>query len=242
MIHRAILALLITEAALVRDAQSYSSSIEGLEDIELKNADELRPDLVVVADDLLVVLEAKFFLGSITQSAIRKQLLAQRQVIETVYLRFPGYSFRRYSHLFLSARPPASAEVIGCQGILSWADIRDLAVHVLGKEHYVTQRLARALELYESGDARQGERGPNYRGKKPLNETLRMCEREGKAVQIGFTGGVRAVEGETPERLERRKFKWDRVQNSIGRKDRSNWIAGDRFLGVIRRGFPRLLP
>jgi hypothetical protein len=233
---------LITEVGLVRDAKFYSSWIDGLEDIELKDAEELRPDLVIIADDLLVVLEAKFFLDSISQTQIRKQLLNQREAIRKVYLRFPGYGFRQYCHLFLSAKPPVSAEAIGCQGVLSWDDIRHLAEQVLGKEHYVTERLTRALEWYGHTTDKQGTDGSNYRGKESLQEILRMCEQKGNAVQISFTGGARAMETARPERLRTRRFKWDWTENPIGRKERCNWITGVGFLDVIRKRLPELLP
>jgi hypothetical protein len=231
---------LITEVALVRDAKFYASWIEGLKDIEWKEAEELRPDLVVVADDLLVVLEAKFFLGSTSQKQIRKQLLDQREVIRKVYLRFPGYRFRRYCHLFLSVTPPTSAEAVGCQGLLSWADIRALAEQVLGGEHYVTQRLTRALEWYHRSNSWRRATGPNYQGKGSLTDVLRMCERRPEAIIVGYDGGLSALAEATPRYLEARPFKWDSAENLEG-KQRRNWIAGDDFLNVIRTRFPERL-
>jgi hypothetical protein len=232
---------LITEVALVRDARFYSSWVEGLEDIELKDAEELRPDLVVIADDLLIVLEAKFFLGSISQTQIRKQLLDQREVIRKVYLRFPGYRFRQYCHLFLSAKLPASAEAVGCEGLLSWGDIRTLAERVLGQEHYVTERLTQALEWHERGNGRRRATGPNYQGKDSLTKVLRMCEQKADAIIVGYNGGLAALSEATLASLKNRPFKWDSAQNLTGKLPR-NWITGDDFLNVIRGRFPERLP
>ncbi len=233
---------LISEMDLVRDMRFYCPWLAGLEVTMAEEASSLRPDLVIVADGLLIVIEAKFFHNSISSDAIRTQVLAQRQVIEKVLLRFPGYSFDRYCHLFLSAAPAPPADAIGCQGVLYWEDVALLAEQVLGTEHYVTQRLVRAIEMYElvSGKGAQpnGESRCNYRGRLKLKEMIQKCRQEGDRIMVGYTGGSAKLRAAKAEELTDRQFKWDWADDPIPPKTPYNWMIGSRFLKLIAVKFP----
>jgi hypothetical protein len=228
---------LISEMDIARDTQFYSPWLPGLEDISVEESDRLRPDLVVVADRLLVVIEAKFFLASTSINILRGQILAQRKVIEKILLRFPGYTFDRYCHLFLSAASAATAEDLGCQGVLHWADIRQLAEQVLGEDHYVTERLARAIGMYElvngKGAQTGGESGPNYCGRLGLSEMILKCQEEGDSIMVGYCGGAAKLKAATAEELTDRRFKWDRIDHSVGTKVSGNWLSGKMFLELV---------
>jgi len=232
---------LISEMDLARDIHFYSSWLPGLEDIMAREADSIRPDVVIIADGLLVVIEAKFFHDSVSPDKIRGQILAQRQVIENILLRFPGYSFDRYCHLFLSAAPAPAADTIGCQGVLCWKDIRQLAEQVLGTQHYVTQRLARATEMYElvseRGLQQSSQPGRNYRGILGLEEIIQRCRQEGNRIVVGYNGGATKLQVATCESLKTRKFKWDRADDPIPPKVPRHWMPGARFLDLITAKF-----
>jgi len=236
---------LISEMDLVRDLHFYAPWLAGLENVLAEEADSIRPDLVLVADRLLVVIEAKFFHDSLVPDTIRNQILGQQRVIEKVLLRFPGYSFDRYCHLFLSAAPAPSADVIGCQGVLYWDDIRQLAEEVLGREHYVTQRLTRATEMYKLVSVPQTHRGGqfarNYCGILALGEMVEKCRQEGDGVLVGYFGGATKLRACTPEDLKNRGFKWDRADAPIPPKVPQNWMPGARFLELIMAKFPDLM-
>jgi len=228
---------LISEMDLVRDMHFYSPWLAGLEDIVAQEADSIRPDVVMVADGLLIVIEAKFFHDSVSPDTIRSQILAQRQVIENILLRFPGYSFDRYCHLFLSAAPAPAANAIGCQGVLCWDDIRQLAEQVLGTRHYVTQRLTRATEMYKLVSERttqsSGRPGRNYLGILGLEEIIQKCRQEGNRIVVGYNGGATKLQVATCEGLTSRRFKWDWADHPIPPKIPRHWMPGARFLELI---------
>jgi len=228
---------LISEMDLARDLSFYSPWLAGLEDIVVAETDSIRPDVVIVADGLLIVIEAKFFHDSVSAEKIRRQILAQRQVIERILLRFPGYSFDRYCHLFLSAAPAPPADAIGCQGVLSWEDVRQLAEHVLGTQHYVTQRLTRATRMFglvsKHATRPAGQSGRNYIDKVGLDEIIQKCRAEGNGIVVGYNGGATKLHVAACESLKTRKFKWDRADDPVGRKEPRHWIPGARFLELI---------
>jgi hypothetical protein len=232
---------LISKMDLVRDLHFYAPWLAGMEDVRVREADSIRPDVVIVADRLLLVVEAKFFHDSLSPDTIRTQLLGQRRVIENVLLRFPGYSFDRYCHLFLSAAPAPTADVIGCQGVLYGEEVRRLAQQVLGNDHYVTRRLIRATEMYQlvtvPAAHRDGQHARNYRGILKLGEMVEKCRREGSGVMVGYCGGAAKLQARAPEDLRSRRFKWDRADAPLPPKVPCNWMPGGRFLELITAKF-----
>jgi hypothetical protein len=233
---------LISEMDLVRDLHFYAPWLAGMEDVRVQEADSLRPDVVIVADRLLLVVEAKFFHDSLSPDTIRTQLQGQRRVIANVLLRFPGYSFDRYCHLFLSAAPAPAADVIGCQGVLYWEEMRQLAQQVLGNDHYVTQRLTRATEMYRlvtvPAARGNGQHMRNYRGILGRGEMVEKCRQEGNGVMVGYCGGAAKLQARAPEDLQSRRFKWDRADDPLPPKVPCNWMLGARFLELMTAKFP----
>jgi hypothetical protein len=236
---------LISEMDLVRDLHFYAPWLAGMEEVRVQEADSIRPDVVIVADRLLLVIEAKFFHDSLSPDTIRAQIQGQRRVIENVLLRFPGYSFDRYCHLFLSAAPAPAADAIGCQGVLYWDDVRQLAQQVLGSEHYVTQRLARATEMYQlvtvPAARGNGQHVRNYRGILRLEEMVEKCRQEGNNVMVGYCGGAARLQVRAAEDLKSRRFKWDRADAPLPPKVPCNWMPGARFLELMTAKFPDLV-
>jgi hypothetical protein len=69
-----------------------------------------------------------------------------------------------------------------------------------------------------------------------LAEMLRICEREGASVLVGFEGGRGALRrAKRPALLARQFYKWDWVDRPTGIKDHSNWIPGDAFAAIVGR-------
>lgn len=226
---------IITEMDVVRDVKFYSNWLPGLERINIK-ASEVRPDVVIIANNLLLVIEGKFFHNPTLQN-IKQQVQDQRKVIENTILPFPGYSFNRYCQIFLSAETEESSK-IGCNTCLSWKDIADLAEQTLGQDHYVTQRIRKALLLYNIINAKNKK---NYIGKEPFAEIIKKCQTEGDRVFIGHVGGVKKLESADANDLTKKQFKWDWSEHPIPPKIPNNWIKGNKFLEVIKKYFPKRL-
>jgi hypothetical protein len=237
---------IVTEMDIVRDVKYYANWIEGLESIAVEEGKTLRPDVVLIADDLLIVIEGKFFDGSPSatkHSEIGKQISDQRTVIEQILLKYPNYGFKGYCHLFLSQKEDIQAERIGCHAAITWQDIADLSERVLGRGHYVTHRLQRAIELYYlvlGMDKTKGSR-KNYRGKKNLSSILADCKKYKDEFLVGFTGGVAKLKQKKSPDLDAYKFKWDYLSDPIGRKLPRNWIPGSTFFETIKEFYPELL-
>jgi hypothetical protein len=68
-----------------------------------------------------------------------------------------------------------------------------------------------------------------------LREVVRICERHGPDVLVGFEGGRGALRRATYSYLVGRDaYKWDWTLHPVGAKDMSNWIGGDEFLAILR--------
>jgi hypothetical protein len=236
---------IVTEMDIVRDVKYYANWIEGLESIALEEGKTLRPDVVLIADDLLIVIEGKFFDSSPSAtkySKISKQMSDQRTVIEQILFKYPNYDFKGYCHIFLSQKEGIQAERIGCHKAITWADIAELSERVLGGSHYVTHRLKRAVDLYNLviGKDITKKSGKNYRGKMGLADILKECVKIEDELLVGFTGGVTKLKQKSPSDLSAYKFKWDFSAEPIGRKLPRNWIPGSTFLETIQEFFPEL--
>ena len=237
---------IISEIDIVRDVKYYANWIEGMESIDIKEGKTLRPDMVLIIDDLLIVIEGKFFDNSqsaTNQQRIEQQIFSQREVIENILLKYPGYDFKGYCHIFLSAREDIESNQIGCNATITWRDIAKLSANVLGCNHYVTKQFERAIELsdYVEGINQSKDSKKNYKGKKQLNEILEDCKTQGDELLIGFTGGVPKLKQKTASELTQYLFKWDKKENPIGNKIPKNWIPGSTFLKVIRASFPNVI-
>lgn len=68
-----------------------------------------------------------------------------------------------------------------------------------------------------------------------ISDLILKCEKEGDSIQIGVMGGLSALRKMTIDKIRSRKFKWDNVSGSIGKKTRNNWIPGSRFLAEAKK-------
>ncbi len=236
---------LITEMDIVRDVKFYSRFIPGLRSINTNKAPSLRPDIVILTNSLVLVIEAKFFHNVNSVNDIRNQLSEQKKVIKSILLNFPGYSFDRYSQIFLAERTGFSEQDLNCQGVLTWSDIRDFSLELLGKSHYVSKRLARAVQMYSATNQYSSDSNTdsvNYVSKLPFGEIIRKIEDVGDDIIIGFQGGISELWLANLEALRKRKYKWDYREKPIGKKNPENWILGTNFLSVIKskmgEGYP----
>lgn len=230
---------IITEMDIVRDVKFYSNWLPGLNDINIEASEMLRPDVMIIVNNLLLVVEGKFFHDAKIQD-IKHQLQSQRKVIEDIVLRFPGYTFNRYCHIFLSARTDIKPSDIECNYCLSWDEIENLAEQIIGKDHYVTQRIRKAVSLYHiitPNDEKKNKR--NYIGKESLAKIIEKCKTDGGRILVGYDGGVKKLENADPDYLAKRPLKWDWSDKPILPKTPKNWINGNKFLSVLKERFPK---
>jgi hypothetical protein len=228
---------IITEMDVIRDVKFYGvrllPRLKGFEQKPTGTAERSRPDVVIIVDGLFMVIEAKFFQNTST-AKIKQQILEQQDVIR-IALNLPGYSFDRYCHVFLSARTDLKAPEISCQACLSWQEIRNLAEQVLGEDHYVTQRLWKALRLYARVTKPSGKKGiKNYISKLTLSVIIQMCRTEGDSIEVGYYGGRERLLKADNESLRKYRFKWDKRATPIPPKLPQNWIRGDEFLEILK--------
>ncbi len=231
---------IITELDIVRDVHFYKNWLPGLEEIDIDAGATLRPDVIIIADGLLLVIEAKFFHTTDVQS-VSRQMGDQRKVIEHILLAFPGYTFDRYCHMFLSAQQ-IDPDRLACQACLNWTAIRQLSETVLGEHHYVTRRLDRAIELYHLVTPRGNGTQKNFIGKLSVHDAISTCRTEGDDIVLGYDGGIQKLRKADMNQLKERQFKWDRSTNPIQPKVPQNWIKGTMFLKTIEDYFPDILP
>ena len=228
---------LITEMDIARDIRFYSRYISGLRGMNVAEIPSLRPDIVILTNQLVLVIEGKFFYDINSANDIREQLDGQRKVIKSVLLKFPGYSFDRYSQIFLAEQVRFSAEELDCQGTLTWSDVHDFSINLLGRSHYISRRLERAVHLYKLTSQNHSEQrwdNKNYTGTLSLTGMIRRCEELGDDIIVGYLGGIGELWLTEVEVLRKRIYKWDTVKDPIGKKNLNNWIPGLRFLEVIK--------
>jgi hypothetical protein len=235
---------LITEMSIVRDVKFYSCWIDGLDNMAIEKLGMVRPDIVIIVNSLLLVIEGKFF-GYQTQPKAVEQIQEQRTVIEDIILQFPGYDFDRYCHIYLSAENHFIPKDIGCQAVLAWQDIKELSEQVIGAKHYVTQRLAKAIDLYKLVFSKSKDLtrkvGRNYLGRLSLSEIVAKCQKEGNDILVGYHHGINALRETDPKTLVKRQFKWDMAEGSIPPKNPQNWIVGGIFVKIVGDKLPDLV-
>ena len=77
------------------------------------------------------------------------------------------------------------------------------------------------------------KRSKNYAGKAGLSEIISLCNKFGKEVQIGFSGGKNILLNTAKEKIRARIYKYDFIKNSTGKKNKSNWINGEEFIKLL---------
>lgn len=194
------------------------------------------PDVVLLADDTLLVMEGKFFVADQSPAKINMQLRSQKEEIELM-VRHLAPRVKKTCHVYLSPEVDLDPDVYDCDLVLSWEDIYAFACELVGEGHYISQRLATANARYRASQAgsRGGRRTKNYRGTCAFDELLEMCRENGQNVLIGFSGGKSQLRASSPSYLRNRTYKWDDANNTRGKKSRSNWIRGDEFLRIVGR-------
>jgi len=223
----------IAELAVRRDLVKSGATVE-------EGAPRDVIDVVLVVGEVLIAIEAKFFTRP-PASEIRSQLETQRRALDSV-LADPAFGVARVVQLFLEHGRALDPAAIGCEGVLSWADVLQLAHELPGPESYVAARLREALVRCEAelvrGEPRE-PREPRERGEKAwqpevsFDEMAALCEAEGDGVLIGFFAGSRPLEARSVEELRGRRWKWCRAGDP-GRRVGANWFGGVAFLAKLR--------
>lgn len=70
-----------------------------------------------------------------------------------------------------------------------------------------------------------------------LAEMVRICQRQGSSILVGFEGGRSALRRSTAASLRAREYyKWDwaDMAQQSGVKNMSNWLPGDEFIANLR--------
>jgi hypothetical protein len=186
------------------------------------------PDVVILAGQELVVCEGKFF-SDFNAGALNKH----SQRIQVHYL-YRYRKIRAYRHVAIVPFVPTTD--IDADVIVTWDNIRELAQELLGRDHYVTVRLANAVGRYER------ERGdqsiPNWNGVEAFDAMREKCRKLGDKIQVGHAGGERDLRMRDLIYAEDKSWKW-REENNSGRVDPRNWLSGTLWLEIVasKHGF-----
>jgi hypothetical protein len=222
---------IITEFHIARDLR-YSGLLTGdawvAGDGDTEEAATLdAPDLVIRLGDALIVCEAKFFSKS-NRDKLNQQLRSQRQQISHLFRACSD--LRSYQHVAIL--PLKYNDDVDCDAVLTWEAIGRLSERVLGAGHYVTRRLAAAIELY---DRRTGDpETRNFDGVLALDTLLAKCGAEGDRIQVGHHGGEADLNRRDMSYLRAKAWKWRDPAKNQGVTVPAHWIPGRRFLQIVR--------
>ena len=106
---------------------------------------------------------------------------------------------------------------------LEWKIIHDHLIELDGS----TQRT-------RNGETKSTDR-KNYDARVNFDEINIQCQKYGDVIEVGFTGGMKALNSANLLELKTRKFKHDLAKNGQGTKLSKNWISGNQFLEAIRQ-------
>jgi len=206
---------IITEFHIARDLRHCKARLVShvSETKEKKDA----PDLVLVLGQELIVLEAKFF-GPAGLNKMKEQLQSQKLQVRHLFENRP---LRAWRHVALIPRglSELTIESLQCDVVITWKDMADLAKSVLGKSHYVTRRLKKAVARYR-----------NYESMLPLVDVLKYCHQP--KVLIGQIGGLAKLRLQGLEQIQNKKWKWRR-HTTPGYAKSDNWISGAVFAELV---------
>jgi hypothetical protein len=228
---------IVTELNVKRDLAFYQPErlaelidTPPVEAVRVKNAGQQSvPDVVLLLGDLLVVIEGKFFGDRVTQEKLNRQLQEQQEEIE-IMRAYLGNRVTRVAHVYLG---PTKVEDLKCDGMMTWTQVRDYAAGFLGKDHYVVNRLAKAVKRYSENEGSPNSNGANYDQKLGIDDMKEHCLKHRANVLVGFAGGEKVISEISADDLARRLYKVDFVVDQVGKKDRRNWIPGDRMLELL---------
>jgi hypothetical protein len=210
----------IAELAVRRDLVKSGATVE-------EGAPRDVIDVVLVVGEVLIAIEAKFFTRP-PASEIRSQLETQRRALDSV-LADPAFGVARVVQVFLEHGRTLEPAAIGCEGVLSWADVLDLAHALPGHDSYVATRLRAAVARCEAELVPGGQGERPWQGEMTFDEVVSLCEAEGDRVFVGYDSRKAKLKDKTLSELRRRTWKWCWFSDP-GRRQKRNWIAGDQFL------------
>lgn len=228
---------IVTELNMKRDLKAHDEGLfeilsarPSVQEARAKGTDRQSvPDIVLLVDDLLVVIEGKFFVRGVTPTTLNRQLLEQREEI-AIMLEHLGEGVTRVAHIYLG---PTNLGELECDGTVTWSQLLGYAEGMLGADHYVVQRLAEAVRRYDKQGRGKRVEGGNYQEKVGFQDMLKLCREHGAGILIGFDQGEAAVSKASREYLEERVYKVDYLNSLRGAKNLPNWIAGDRMLVLL---------
>ncbi len=96
-------------------------------------------------------------------------------------------------------------------------------------------RLIASLGAGSAPQTGQAVRTPNYDGVSSFSEVVDACRAEGRAIQVGHTGGESDLARRGLAFAQGKRWKWRSPATNRGVIDAANWIAGDRFAGLMDR-------
>lgn len=229
----------VTELNLKRDLRHYgadqleaAAADPAVQDARAQGTDRQSvPDVVIRADDLLVVIEGKFFVSGVTPHTLGLQLVEQREEVALMVAHLGG-DVKRVAHLYLG---PQELGPLPCDGTFTWAQVAAWAASRVGADHYVTQRLHAAVARFGRAASPKagGVSAVNYARRVRWATMVALCRERGDDVVVGFFGGLDALRAAAPEALRTRLFKVDEARGGVGTKVASNWLPGTAVLEVL---------
>ncbi|MYZ50052.1 hypothetical protein [Propylenella binzhouense] len=214
---------IITEFHIARDLKAAGLRLEEAEE-DTRDA----PDLVVLFGNEMIACEGKCFSKNVEEASLRKQLRSQQRQLSHL---FEIENYRRIDTYLHVAIIPSKVDLCyDADCVLSWKDIHNLALAVLGAEHYITKRFA---NLVDALDRRGDPNLLNYDGRLDFDM---MCSRASgdSGIQVGVGGGESALRAMSGDEIKRRYWKWRNPESNKGTVIRSNWIDAPRWLEIIR--------
>lgn len=125
----------ITELNVFRDHSFWHGQLPRRKEAALIQS---MPDIVIRYDDVLFVIEAKFFGVLPSTDKLCHQMKDQKRIIKFIDDLYYG-RVRRYVHLYLGPRYIDPAE-IGCDGCITWADVADFGARLVGAKDYAVMQ------------------------------------------------------------------------------------------------------
>lgn len=199
------------------------------------------PDVIIIADKNLFVIEGKYYVTAQSREKINQQLLAQKEEIQVI-VKYLKPNIERYCHIFLGPQTNLNVDEYECESILSWKDIFDFSAELLGTKSYITERLRDSIQRFQLREVRSNRINgrssgwkieTNYSSKVSFDELIDLIRKKGDDIVIGFHGGMDKLLNSSNSYLENRIYKVDSTNDGKGKKDSNNWIKGKVFLSKV---------
>jgi hypothetical protein len=225
---------------------SLKESANWKEASEIESKDT--PDLILLLKSnetnalFLLVIEAKMY-NKTSAKKFREQLDNQKKIIRAIKAHNANIAKDHILHVGLLLRIPSGLVAPDGEKLITWKEIVELYTEEI-PDNYFLKMLEHAETRTDlvSGRWATGMKGRtvhnNFSDKLTISDLLLKCEKEGDSIQIGVMGGLSALRKMTIGKIRSRKFKWDTVSGSIGKKNKSNWIPGGRFLAEAKKILP----